>query len=74
MVINTYNAILKIDPDNRRATDELANKFRLLGRWNDLIAVLTRKSEAPDVPDGRDRPRRIRVSTRGAYITLPLGV
>jgi len=51
MVINTYNAILKIDPDNRRATDELAAKFRALGRWNDLIAVLTRKSEAPDVPD-----------------------
>ncbi|MBS1118787.1 MAG: repeat-containing protein, partial [Deltaproteobacteria bacterium] len=52
MVINTYNSILKIDPDNRRATDELANKFRALGRWNDLIAVLTRKSEAPsDLPD-----------------------
>ena len=52
MVINTYNAILKIDPDNRRASDELAAKFRALGRWNDLIAVLTRKSEVPDVPDG----------------------
>ena len=51
MVINTYNAILKIDPDNKRAGDELAAKFRTLGRWNDLIAVLTRKSEAPDVPD-----------------------
>jgi len=51
MVINTYNAILKIDPDNKRAADELAAKFRTLGRWNDLIAVLTRKSEAPDVPD-----------------------
>ncbi|MBL0217748.1 MAG: hypothetical protein IPQ07_28205 [Myxococcales bacterium] len=23
MVINTYNAILKIDPDNKRAGDEL---------------------------------------------------
>lgn len=51
MVINTYNSILKIDPDNKRAGDELAAKFRALGRWNDLIAVLTRKSEAPDVPD-----------------------
>ncbi|HSD86004.1 MAG TPA: hypothetical protein VLB44_00760, partial [Kofleriaceae bacterium] len=47
MVINTYNAILKIDPDNVRATDELAAKFRALGRWNDLIAILTRKAEAP---------------------------
>ncbi|HEX4450171.1 MAG TPA: tetratricopeptide repeat protein [Kofleriaceae bacterium] len=52
MVINTYNAILKLDPENARAGDELAAKFRALGRWNDLIAVLTRKSEAPNVPDG----------------------
>lgn len=59
MVINTYNAILKIDPDNQRAGDELAAKFRALGRWNDLIAVLTRKSEAPDVPDG-DRVKLLR--------------
>ena len=51
MVINTYNAILKIDPDNQRAGDELAAKFRALGRWNDLIAILTRKSEGADVPD-----------------------
>jgi tetratricopeptide (TPR) repeat protein len=52
MVINTYNSILKLDPDNTRAADELAAKFRALGRWNDLIAVLTRKSEAPNVADG----------------------
>jgi tetratricopeptide (TPR) repeat protein len=51
MVINTYNAILKIDPDNKRASDELAAKYRALGRWNDLIAILTRKSEAPDQGD-----------------------
>jgi tetratricopeptide (TPR) repeat protein len=50
MVINTYNAILKIDPENRRAGDELAAKYRALGRWNDLIAILTRKSEAADLP------------------------
>ncbi len=57
MVINTYNAILKIDPDNRRATDELANKFRTLARWNDLIAVLTRKSEAPSTEGVSDAER-----------------
>src|SRR6185436_4753589 len=38
MVINTFNAILKVDADNQRANDELAAKFRGLGRWNDLIA------------------------------------
>ncbi|MGE5183911.1 MAG: tetratricopeptide repeat protein, partial [Acidobacteriota bacterium] len=52
MVINYYNAILKIDPDNARASDELAAKFRALGRWNDLIAVLTRKAEGHGVADG----------------------
>ncbi|HET9623769.1 MAG TPA: tetratricopeptide repeat protein, partial [Kofleriaceae bacterium] len=52
MVINTYNAILKIDPENRRASDELAAKYRALSRWNDLIAILTRKSEASDLTDG----------------------
>src|SRR4051812_9743883 len=52
MVINTYNAILKIDPDNRRASDELASKYRALGRWNDLIAILTRKSEAAELSGG----------------------
>ncbi len=51
MVINTYNAILKIDPENQRAGDELAAKFRALGRWNDLIAILTRKAEGTEISD-----------------------
>ena len=59
MVINTFNAILKLDPENQRAGDELAAKFRVLGRWNDLIAVLTRKSEAPSIPDA-ERVRLLR--------------
>lgn len=52
MVINHYNAILKLDPENARAIDELAGKYRTLGRWNDLIAILTKKAEAPSVGDG----------------------
>ena len=59
MVINTYNAILKLDPDNRRATDELAAKFRALGRWNDLIAVLTKKAESPQAPGGVTDAERV---------------
>ena len=72
MVINTYNAILKIDPDNQRASDELAAKYRALGRWNDLIAILTRKAEAPDVPDGErvDAAARGRGSVVGAVRQL----
>ncbi len=45
MVLSTYNTLLKLEPDNRRALDELAEKFRQMSRWNDLIALLTRKAE-----------------------------
>lgn len=50
MVLNTYNAILKLDPDDRRAIDELADKYRSMGRWQDLIGVLGRKAELASVP------------------------
>ncbi len=44
MVINTTTRSSR-SIRNQRATDELAAKFRALGRWNDLIAILTRRSE-----------------------------
>jgi tetratricopeptide (TPR) repeat protein len=50
MVINTYGSILALDPRSRIALDALAEKYAQLGRWNDLIAVLTRKAELPDLP------------------------
>ncbi len=50
MVINTLTAILKLDPEHRASIDELADKYRQLGRWNDLITVLGRKAELPSVP------------------------
>jgi tetratricopeptide (TPR) repeat protein len=50
MVINTYKSILELDPGNRRALDDLSGKYAELGRWNDLITVLSRKAELPDVP------------------------
>ncbi|ACY16316.1 tetratricopeptide repeat protein [Haliangium ochraceum] len=50
MVINTYKAILDLDPGNLRAVDDLASKYTELGRWKDLISVLSRKSEMPEVP------------------------
>lgn len=50
MVLNTYNAILKLDPEDRRAVDELADKYRAMGRWQDLIGVLGRKAEMAGVP------------------------
>lgn len=61
MVINTYNSILKLDPRNRQALDDLAGKYEALGRWNDLIAVLTRKADIADAPlaERADLLRRI---------------
>ncbi|MCG8417376.1 MAG: tetratricopeptide repeat protein [Proteobacteria bacterium] len=50
MVINTYNSILKLDPENRQALDDLAAKYEGLGRWNDLIAILSRKAQLSDLP------------------------
>lgn len=44
MVINTYNSILTLEPSNLDVLDALAEKYRELGRWNDLIAVLSRKA------------------------------
>lgn len=50
MVLNTYNAILRLDPEDRRAVDELAAKYRAMGRWQDLIGVLGKKAELGAVP------------------------
>ena len=45
MVINTYNAILQIDPVNEAAIDALAERYEASKRWNDLIGVLQRKAD-----------------------------
>ncbi|MEZ4367395.1 MAG: hypothetical protein R2939_14120 [Kofleriaceae bacterium] len=50
MVISTYGAILRAEPDNQRAIDELAERFRTLQRWGDLITTLTRKAELAALP------------------------
>ncbi len=47
MVINTYNSILKVDPYNEQALADLVEKYKQLGRWNDLINVLNKKAESP---------------------------
>jgi tetratricopeptide (TPR) repeat protein len=50
MVLNTYNAILRLDPEDPRAIDELAAKYRAMGRWQDLIGVLAKKAELTQLP------------------------
>ncbi|MEY4577927.1 MAG: hypothetical protein RL701_2630, partial [Pseudomonadota bacterium] len=46
MLINAYNAILRLNPHDRDTLDALADKYRELGRWNDLINVLMWDAEA----------------------------
>lgn len=50
MVLNTYNAILRLDPGDVRAIDELAAKYRAMGRWQDLIGILAKKAELDALP------------------------
>ena len=46
MVINTYNAILQAAADDPEALAALARTYETMGRWNDLIGVLTRQADA----------------------------
>jgi tetratricopeptide (TPR) repeat protein len=50
MVINAYNSILEIDPGYVPALEALAQKYQELGRYSDLIGVLTRRVNLPDAP------------------------
>ncbi|HYU16608.1 MAG TPA: tetratricopeptide repeat protein, partial [Candidatus Acidoferrum sp.] len=49
MAINTYNAILAVEPGHRGALDALADKYKQRAQWSDLIAVLGRKAELAQV-------------------------
>jgi tetratricopeptide (TPR) repeat protein len=45
MVVQTYNAILQIVPDDPEALESLAQTYEAMGRWHDLIQVLTKQAE-----------------------------
>ncbi|MCA9608387.1 MAG: tetratricopeptide repeat protein, partial [Myxococcales bacterium] len=53
MVINTYNAILQLDPTDQEAIDALAQTYESTNRWNDLIGVLTKQAEAAEAPSDK---------------------
>ena len=44
MVVNAYNQILTIQPNNFEAADALAAQFETMKRWPDLIALLRKKA------------------------------
>lgn len=65
MAINTYNAIVQEDPDDREALAELARTYEAMGRWNDLIQVLVRQAEA-----AQDRATQIDLQMRIARLWI----
>ncbi|MET0387169.1 MAG: hypothetical protein ABW321_14470, partial [Polyangiales bacterium] len=65
MLINAYNAILRVDPHDRETLDALAEKYRELGRWNDLINVLMWDAEASSDP-----ARKVAIYLRVAELWL----
>ncbi|MET0339843.1 MAG: tetratricopeptide repeat protein [Polyangiales bacterium] len=47
-VLSTYNTILQLDPGDREATEELARTYEKMGRYSELIPVLTRQAESEE--------------------------
>lgn len=45
MVASTYNAIRELAPEDDDALDRLAATYEQMGRWNDLVGVLTKKAD-----------------------------
>ncbi|PKN48174.1 MAG: hypothetical protein CVU59_00100 [Deltaproteobacteria bacterium HGW-Deltaproteobacteria-17] len=50
MVVNVYNAILKLDPHHPRAMDALAEKYESMGRWRDVIVIYEEKNASETDP------------------------
>jgi tetratricopeptide (TPR) repeat protein len=48
MVVNAFNQILTIQPDNFEATDALAGQYEAMKRWPDLISLLRKKASVVD--------------------------
>lgn len=65
MVINTLNAIAKLAPGDRGTLDELAEKYESMGRWNDLIALLSKEAERET-----DRARQVESFLRVASLWI----
>jgi tetratricopeptide (TPR) repeat protein len=49
-VLSTYNAILQLDPGNHEAAEQLSKTYESMGRYNDLIPVLSREAEVEADP------------------------
>ncbi len=50
MVVNAFNQILTIQPNNFEAADELAAQYEAMKRWPDLISLLRKKAAVVESP------------------------
>ena len=50
MVVNAFNQILTIQPNNFEAADELAAQYETMKRWPDLISLLRKKAAVVEAP------------------------
>ncbi len=53
MVVNVYNAILKLDPEHGEVLDALAAKYEAMGRWRDVIVIYEGKAARETDPEKR---------------------
>jgi tetratricopeptide (TPR) repeat protein len=53
MVVNAYNQILTIQPNNFDAADKLAAQYEGMKRWPDLIALLRKKAAVVESADDK---------------------
>jgi tetratricopeptide (TPR) repeat protein len=65
MVINTLNAIAKLVPGDRSTLDDLAAQYESMGRWNDLIGVLSADAESQT-----DKARKVEMLLRVASLWI----
>jgi tetratricopeptide (TPR) repeat protein len=51
MVVNAFNQILTLQPDNLQAVESLAQQYETMGRWPELISILRKKAAVVEVPE-----------------------
>ncbi|MDW8362655.1 MAG: tetratricopeptide repeat protein [Myxococcales bacterium] len=65
MVVQTYQAIVALRPDDVEALDALAATYERMQRWNDLVGVLQRRAEL-----STDRDERVALLMRVARLWI----
>lgn len=65
MVVNAFNQILTIQPDNLEAVDALAGQYQGMGRWPELISLLRKKAA---VVESSEQKVAVHLSVANLYL------